>query len=166
MFGKFLRNVTIAALLVSVTIAFVGVICRYVFNASVWWLYPTQEYSYLVVVFFGAAYAIRERLHIKVEVVQDALGNRTKMKLSLKVALQFIALFCSVLLAYFGYLFAVDAWGMGSHDAILKWLNLGLPKSMPCFLGVVGVAYYGIYLVQDVIKLVKMSQNQHEAERR
>lgn len=144
------------ALGLSFIVAFVGVICRYVLEISVWWIFPVQHYSYIILVMFGAVIASRKQIHVRVEVLDSVLEKKPKAKLILRVSLQFIAFACSCLFTYLSYHFMIWAWASGQCDVVLTWFNLGVVKSLLFVLGLFFCTYFGAYFIRNAVKLVKM----------
>lgn len=60
---------------------------RYVFNAPIGWTQEASLLAYLWLVFFSAAFLVRERDHVSFSLLYDAAGNGGKRALALLAAL-------------------------------------------------------------------------------
>jgi len=67
------RNLAVAGMLVGVTIAFVNVVLRYAFNASLTWAGELTNYAFMWGALFGAAYGFKKGIHIQVTVLLEKL---------------------------------------------------------------------------------------------
>jgi len=77
-----------AALTAALTLAVVyEVVARYFFNRPTSWAVDFTEYALLYVTFLGAAWALRDRAHIRVEILSERLGPRPQLYLAGVVAL-------------------------------------------------------------------------------
>jgi len=107
----------------SVIMAFIGVIFRYVFHVTAFWVYPFQRYSFLMAVFIAAVIASEERIHVRVEVSDTLLRKKPKANFILRSTMQFIA--------------------------------FGVCCSFPFVLGLLSSIYFGVYLINDIVKELK-----------
>ena len=138
----------------SFLMAFAGVILRYVLEWSVFWVFPLQHYSYIVLLYFGAIIASRKGIHVRVEVIDVLFREKPKAKSVQQLSMQLIAVLCSAVFCYLSYHFMIWAWDVGHHDVVLRWFNLAITKSLPFVLGVFFCAYFGVDLVRSVAKLM------------
>jgi len=67
------RNLAVAGMLVGVTIAFVNVVLRYAFNASLTWAGELTNYAFIWGALFGAAYGFKRGIHIQVTILLEKL---------------------------------------------------------------------------------------------
>ncbi|WP_164971020.1 TRAP transporter small permease [Halarcobacter mediterraneus] len=96
-------NQSIAAIGISagVAVAFINVVARYVFDASLVWATELTVFLFLWSVFFGAAYCFKKDAHIAVTIILDLMPSRiAKIMLLLSHLVTFIFL-CAV--SYYGY---------------------------------------------------------------
>ena len=128
-------------LVVSALCAFVGVITRYVFEISTWWVFPIQHYTYIFVIFVGAALAARRRIHVRVEVLEDVLKNNFKTRTTLRLIMHAVALVMACYFTYAAYVFMLWVWAGDQVDTVLTWFPLGVVKSLVFVLGLFFVAY-------------------------
>lgn len=142
-------------LAMSTTMAFIGVIFRYVIHLTAFWVYPFQRYSFLMAVFIAAVIASEERLHVRVEVSDSLLRKRPKGRFILRSTIQFIAFVVCCAFTYLAYDFMVWSWHSGQVDTVLEWFPLGVTKTFPFILGFLSSIYFGAYFIKDVF----MEQN-------
>ena len=142
---------------VSVILAFIGVVTRYVLEIPTWWTFPIQHYSFLFVVYFGAVIASRKGLHVRIEAVEEFLQHRGRLRdqLRLRTSTLLVAFGGSCLFSYFAYDFMVWAWAQPQYDVVLKWFPLGVAKSLPFVAGVFFVLYFGASLIEHAGRLVR-----------
>jgi len=132
------------AFLLSFSLAFLGVIFRYVLELSVFWAFPLQHYAYMFVIFLGAAIAARNRSHVRVEAFDFLLEKRPLPNTTVQFIAKLVAFAGAILWTVASFNFAVESWQAGYHDAVLKWFPLGIVKSLPFVAGVFFVLYFGI----------------------
>ena len=77
---------------------FVDVFLRYFFDRPSIWITEVSTYLFLYIVFFGAAYALQEGLHIRVTFVVDQLNDSIKRIIGLVTSL--IAMFFTFVLLW------------------------------------------------------------------
>ena len=61
-----------------VAIVFIGVIRRFVFSYSSVWAEETARYAFIYLVWLGAAAAIKDRSHIKIDIIYSFVSEATK----------------------------------------------------------------------------------------
>jgi len=157
--GVIIGVVAAVALGLSAGVAFIGVICRYVLKITSWWIFPVQHYSYVFVVFCGAALASYKQIHVRVEALELLLKKKVLPHLILRVSMRFVAFAACCIFTYESYLFMIWVWAANHHDPTLEWFNLGVVQSLPFFFGLISCGYFGGYFITSVVKLVKMRTN-------
>lgn len=75
-YNKLEEHVLIASLVFTVILVFAQVIMRYVFNASLSWSEELTRYIFIWQIWLGASMGLREKKHIKVEVLQSILSTK------------------------------------------------------------------------------------------
>ena len=55
------------------------VLARYVFKISVPWSEETARYVFIWMIFLGSAYAAKKEIHIRVDILENALGKYGKL---------------------------------------------------------------------------------------
>lgn len=96
-------NQSIAAIGITagVAVAFINVVARYVFDASLVWATELTIFLFLWSVFFGAAYCFKKDAHIAVTIILDLMPSRVaKIMLLISHLVTFVFL-CAV--SYYGY---------------------------------------------------------------
>jgi len=139
----------------SVIMSFVGVLFRYVFHVTAFWVYPFQRYSFLMAVFIAAVIASEERIHVRVEISDTLLRKKPKANFILRSTMQFIAFGVCCTFTYLAYDFMMWAWHSGQIDTVLEWFPLGATKSFPFVLGFLSSIYFGVHLINDIVKELK-----------
>lgn len=142
-------------LAMSVMMAFVGVIFRYVIHLTAFWVYPLQRYSFLMAVFIAAVIASEERIHVRVEISDTLLRKKPKANFILRSTMQFIAFAVCCTFTYLAYEFMVWAWHSGQVDTTLEWFPTAVTKTFPFVLGFLSSIYFGVYFINDMLKELK-----------
>jgi len=109
------------------------VFLRYVFNAPTIWANEASSYLLLVMVFMGAAYALRERAHIRIDFIVVRLPRRVQDWMQVFSSITFL-IFTGIL-GYFTWGMFLDTVGFAETSRSLwdpplapwqVWLPLGL----------------------------------------
>tara|TARA_R110002020_G_scaffold15140_4_gene53308 strand:- start:1426 stop:1932 length:507 start_codon:yes stop_codon:yes gene_type:complete len=143
------RNAERWALLVFYTLLVVTmaveVIRREVFNYSSIWGEEVVRYAFIYLVWIGAASAVRERAHIRIDVLFALVGERTKTLLYILGDL--VMLVVAVLAVYWSFETLSVSWRFGS-------VSHGLRISMVWFLAAVpiGFALMIFRLIQSLVR--------------
>ena len=84
----------------------VDVLMRYFFNRPLPWVLQISEYVLLYIPFLAAAYVLREESHIRIDILLNRLGRRTRNRVNAVTSV----LGCGVLLvlSYYGASITVD----------------------------------------------------------
>ncbi|WP_315758173.1 MULTISPECIES: TRAP transporter small permease [unclassified Bradyrhizobium] len=110
---------SVAGLLVIVTIVFYQVFGRYVLNSSPTWTENLALVLILYVTLIGAAVGVRDAGHIGMDSLLVMLPDSTREKIELVI---------HVLVALFGIAMAYNGWILGASVGTVKIANLGLPE--------------------------------------
>ena len=110
---------SVAGLLVIVTIVFYQVFGRYVLNSSPTWTENLALVLILYVTLIGAAVGVRDAGHIGMDSLLVMLPDRAREKIELLI---------HVLVALFGIAMAYNGWILGASVGTVKIANLGLPE--------------------------------------
>lgn len=98
-----------ASLLLVVTlITFYEVIMRYIFKAPTTWSIDYSIYLIMWGTFLGAAYTLKQRAHIHVDIVQNKFSEKTRAKVKITIYMA-ILLFCA-LLTWRGFISCIQAY--------------------------------------------------------
>ncbi len=107
------------ALAVMVALTFGNVVLRYVFNTGIDWAEELSRLMFVWLIFLGAILALRQRVHLGVEIVQAALPPRIRR----------VSAIISHLLMVFGlWLFLVGSWkqtkiGLSTYSTVMHYPN-------------------------------------------
>lgn len=143
------RNAERWALLVFYTMLVVTmaveVIRREVFAYSSIWGEEIVRYSFIYLAWIGAAAAVRERAHIRIDVIFNYVGQRAKAALYIFGDLVMLAI--ALIAVYWSFETAAVSWKFGS-------VSHGLRVSMVWFLAAVplGFSLMVFRLVQSLIR--------------
>ena len=98
----------------------VDVIMRYFFNKPLPWVLQISEYILLYIPFLAAAYVLREEGHIRIDILLNRLGRRTRDRVNAVTSV----LACAVLLvlAYYGACITVNYYQRGVPT--IKYLKI------------------------------------------
>ena len=118
--GHINQKIAVIGIFLGVTTAFVNVIARYVFDASLVWATEFTVYVFIWGIFFGAAYCFKKDAHIAVTVILDNVPSKVaKGMLIISHAVTFVFLLA---VAYYGYEYlllvidlderSIDLWDM------------------------------------------------------
>ena len=72
-YDNFEEYFLVYSLMFSVALIFGQVVMRYVFSNSLYWSEELARYFFLWQIWVGASYAVKERKHLRIEVVRDLL---------------------------------------------------------------------------------------------
>jgi TRAP-type C4-dicarboxylate transport system permease small subunit len=151
-------------LAISVTVAFIAVIARYVLQIPTWWAFSIQHYSFLFVIYLGAIVSSRERTHVRIEALEDFI-KRTGLRLKLRAGTLIIALCGIGIFTYHSYEFMLWATAQPQHDIVLKWFHLAIVKSLPFVAGIAMFLYGSLHLVGVIRQLFEMRATSGSGER-
>ncbi|WP_164970253.1 TRAP transporter small permease [Halarcobacter ebronensis] len=114
------QSIAVIGITGGVTVAFVNVVARYVFDASFVWATELTVFLFLWSVFFGTAYCFKRDKHISVTIILDIMPSRVA-KIMLLLA-HLVTIVFLVAVAYYGYEYlllvidlderSIDLWGM------------------------------------------------------
>jgi TRAP-type C4-dicarboxylate transport system permease small subunit len=110
---------SVAGLLVIVTIVFYQVFGRYVLNSSPTWTENLALVLILYVTLIGAAVGVRDAGHIGMDSLLVMLPHHVREKIEIVI---------HVLVAVFGIAMAYNGWVLGASVGTVKIPNLGLPE--------------------------------------
>ena len=142
----------VTALSISTLMSFAGVVCRYVLEVEAWWVFPIQQYTYITLVFTGAAIAARKRIHVRVEVFDVLLSKRPKAQHWLNLSTRVIAVIAAILFTVLAFRFMLRMWHTPQYDVVLQWFNLAWVKSLPFVMGLLFCGYFGAALADGFRK--------------
>jgi C4-dicarboxylate transporter DctM subunit len=126
------------------------VFMRYFFSAPTVWVMEVTIYMIIVGTFLSLAYAMREKAHVNVDFVENALKGK-KGSLALKLLGLALGLLYSGALAYQWWFLAFDAF----QNWELAGMILKMPKFIPEMFIPIGTALLFVEIVREIINTVK-----------
>lgn len=99
---RFIMAASAASLFV---VTFMQVASRFIFKTPLAWSQDIVRLCFSYLVFFGAAYCVKEKAHLNIDVVISSLKPKVQKVLMIFINLVLLAFF--VFLAYYGYRFAM-----------------------------------------------------------
>lgn len=133
----------LAILIAVMTLAVVfEVISRYFFNKPTSWAVDFTEYAMVYVTFFGAAWLMRERAHIKVDILTSQLGPRGQLLVEL-----LLSVFAAATLAVLVWKGVEHVWeAYANNQAMLKsWV-------VPRWIILLPIPLGGLLMLLEVIR--------------
>ena len=124
---------------------------RYLFSAPTVWVMEVTIYMIIAGTFLSLAYAMREKAHVNVDFVENALKG--KSLLSLKLLGLALGLLYSGALAYQGGSLALEAF----RNWELAGMILKIPKFIPEMFIPIGTALLFVEIIRETINTVKGS---------
>lgn len=114
------QSIAVIGITAGVSVAFINVVARYVFDASLVWATELTVFLFLWSVFFAAAYCFKKDAHIAVTIVLDVVP--TKIAKIMLIISHFVSLIFLATVSYFGYEYlllvndldekSIDLWNM------------------------------------------------------
>ncbi len=148
--SDFLNKITeivVMVLMAAISVIIFGqVICRYVFNHSLYWSEEVGRYILIWITFLGASVGVKRFAHIGI----DFLYNKTSgiFKKILDITIVVLGIFFTGILCYFGYKFSYFA-------RFQKSAALLMPMTIPYLSICVGGFLMLIHFLSNFIKLFK-----------
>ncbi len=114
------QSIAIIGITAGVAIAFINVVARYIFDASLVWATELTVFLFLWSVFFAAAYCFKKDAHIAVTIILDIVPSKLA-KIMLLISHTITLIFLATV-SYFGYEYlllvidlderSIDLWDM------------------------------------------------------
>lgn len=128
-YDSFEENLLAVSLAVTVTVIFVQVIARHVFNSSLSWSEEFARYVFIWQIWLGTSMATRERTHVKVEILQGMLGKKGNCVLNITGCIGVLVF--AFFLVHYGYLSMMSIMGRHAVSTAMRiplWIvYLSLP---------------------------------------
>lgn len=106
----------------TVLICFTTVYLRYAFGIGFIWLQESYVWTHAAAIMFGSGYALLQGGFVRVDMVYNRMGRRTRAWVDLFGTLVFMGPFLWMM-AYYGWSFFLASWRMGERSAY----DAGLP---------------------------------------
>lgn len=134
-------------------VVFLQVIMRYVFSDSLSWSEELARFVFLWLSWIGAAYAVKERSHFRVEMFAKMLkGNASKV---FELLILFIWFIFSFLLTWYGTKLVIFLVDTGQFSAAME-----IPMAWPYASVPAGCAIMAIRLLIEMWKIIKDCSSQ------
>jgi TRAP-type C4-dicarboxylate transport system permease small subunit len=124
------------------------IISRYVFNNSLHWTEEFSRYAYVWIIFLGAAIAVKEGTHVRIDILLQKLGIKAKRKMDILLSGLMFLTFSYFL--YYGVLFVIGT--NNSYSSALKIpINIYVYAALPlsCLIGMVNCIRRIIAVVKE-----------------
>ena len=123
------RGIIGIALLVLFLVSFSVIIGRVFFGASMGWSQDVIRLCFTYVIYFGAAYCVREKGHLNVVFLLGMMKPRLRQTVEFIINLVLLAFFAFIV--YFGFQFAATGASQKSPYLMLPmtWYYYGVPVS-------------------------------------
>ena len=119
-----------------VAIVFIEVIRRFVFSYSSIWGEETARYAFIYLVWIGASAAIKDRSHIRIDIIFKFLSEKNKARLYIFTELTTL-IFASVALYYS----SIGVWETIKFDTLTSglrvsqaWFTFAVPFGLTCLM--------------------------------
>ncbi|MCI7543081.1 MAG: TRAP transporter small permease [Subdoligranulum sp.] len=123
------RGIIGIALLVLFLVSFSVIIGRVFFGASMGWSQDVIRLCFTYVIYFGAAYCVREKGHLNVDFLLGMMKPRLRQTVEFIINLVLLAFFAFIV--YFGFQFSATGASQKSPYLMLPmtWYYYGVPVS-------------------------------------
>jgi TRAP-type C4-dicarboxylate transport system permease small subunit len=133
---------------IMVSVIFLQVIMRYVFDASLSWSEELARYSFIWLVYIGISYGVKKQRHIKVDVLLLLFKERGRLVLTIISNLLFL-FFCLFVIRY-GSGIAMTILELGQKSPANQ-----IPMGIVYLAAPVGMGLAAIRIIQNLIKQFK-----------
>ncbi|MCK4794857.1 MAG: TRAP transporter small permease subunit [Desulfobacteraceae bacterium] len=93
------------------------IVARYLFNAPTLWAHETSGFIFGFYFLLGAAYCLRTKGHVSVDILYDRLSTRTQAILDVVTFVLFLAV--CITLIWYGGKAAANSWRLNEHTSSL-----------------------------------------------
>lgn len=123
------RGIIGVALLILFLVSFSVIIGRVFFGASMGWSQDVIRLCFTYVIYFGAAYCVREKGHLNVDFVLGMMNSKVRQIIEFIINIILLAFFAFIV--YFGFQFAATGASQKSPYLMLPmtWYYYGVPVS-------------------------------------
>jgi TRAP-type mannitol/chloroaromatic compound transport system permease small subunit len=128
------------------------VIMRYLFNSPTFWAYDISWMLYSANFLLGFAYVLRERAHIRVDVILDLFKPRVKAGIEAFFILTTLLVFCAAMVG-FGIGFAFESWKIKEGSMLTMWAPPVYPIKT---IIVIAFLVFGLQGIAEFIRTLKI----------
>ena len=143
---NFIKFVMAFSSLILFVVTFLQVVFRFLFKYPLPWSQDVIRICFVYLVFFGAAYCVKEKAHLNVDVLLTALKPRTRLILEIIINVALLGFF--IVIIYYGFQFVSTG-----QDQYAPYLPI------PMSIFYLSVPLSGIfmiyYLIQQVFEQIK-----------
>ncbi|KUO73056.1 MAG: hypothetical protein APF77_20510 [Clostridia bacterium BRH_c25] len=137
LYNKFEEYLLVGSLVFTVTIIFIQVIMRYVFNSSLSWSEELARYIFIWQIWLGASIGVREKKHIKVELIYGLIKGHGKKAVDIIASLIWLAF--SIFITINGTQLVLDLMQKGSLSSGMRIPLYFVYISLPISTGVMAL---------------------------
>jgi TRAP-type transport system small permease protein len=146
-FSNKLLNIAIAFSLAAMSIAVFGnVVLRYVFNSGLTWSEEISRYLFVWMVFLGAIAALKDKMHLGVDIVVNALPKRLQ---------KVVFLISNAIVLYLLWLVLQGSWKMTILNMNSTGPATGMPLSYLYGIGIVSSIWMMILIISSLFKAIR-----------
>ncbi len=137
LYNKFEEYILVGSLVVTVTIIFIQVIMRYVFNSSLSWSEEFARYVFIWQTWLGVSIGVRDKKHIKVELIFGLVKGRGKKVIDIIASCIWLAF--SIFITINGTQLVLDLMQKGSLSSGMRIPLYFVYVSLPISTGVMAL---------------------------
>lgn len=146
-FSQHILNIAIAVSLAAMSLAVFGnVILRYVFNSGLTWSEEISRYFFVWLVFLGAIAALKDKMHLGVDLVVKALPKNVQ---------KVVFVISNILVLYILWIVIDGSWKMAVLNMNSTGPATGMPLSYLYGTGVVTGIWMMAIIITSVYKALK-----------
>lgn len=153
LFNKIEHGALIISLAVMVIVIFSQVVMRYIFNNSLSWSEEFARYLFVWFSWMGVSAGVRDKEHLKVEILSAALAKRglLKTKEIINIIVLLVWLATTLIVTYYGFQMVMKQMALKVVTPAMRmpvWIGY---LSVPACSGVVGIR-----IIVNIIESVKI----------
>lgn len=146
-FSNKLLNIAIAFSLAAMSIAVFGnVVLRYVFNSGLTWSEEISRYLFVWMVFLGAIAALKDKMHLGVDIVVNPLPKKLQ---------KVVFLISNAIVLYLLWLVLQGSWKMTILNMNSTGPATGMPLSYLYGIGIVSSIWMMILIIASLFKAIR-----------
>ncbi|WHX42673.1 TRAP transporter small permease [Mesobacillus sp. AQ2] len=146
-FSNKLLNIAIAFSLAAMSFAVFGnVVLRYVFNSGLTWSEEISRYLFVWMVFLGAIAALKDKMHLGVDIVVNALPKKLQ---------KLVFLISNAIVLYLLWLVLQGSWKMTILNMNSTGPATGMPLSYLYGIGIVSSIWMMLLVIASLLKAIR-----------
>lgn len=145
---RFEENTLLMLLFAMVVIIFMQVVMRYVFQRSLSWSEELGRYLFIWLTWLSTGYAVRNKRHLRIEVITDFVGERGKLVIDILA----MTVWCGFTIFLIDKSWDITSmiWRRGQLTAALE-----IPAALTYAAIPVGAAVMALRLVDEIVRFVR-----------